>query len=401
MITRITVDGFRSLAGFEIELGHVNVLIGSNGSGKTNLLEAIGVLGAAASGRVDDSRLRERGVRLSGPGRYSTRLAEVATGPQVDMTAESQDDGRTAKYEVSLEPPANGNLWRYAQERGVEADQVVLDRVGEPNGALNAEAGWAALKRVELPPQGAMASLLSRVEGYAVYAPTTPVLRSSVQDPLMREPVGVSGHGLPEGVWGLVLRSVSEGPHDRSYFRRVVEGAQSLIDWARNVRVQTRGGRELIPGEESEAFELWVKDRYMADEWRDLPIAEASEGALYVLFAAAVAAHPRVPAFLAVDDFDHALNPRLARALVEHFCGWVIDNPVPRQVLLTTHNPLILDGLDLTDDRIRLFAVGRTSYGRTMAHRVEVDERLLARAKEGWTLSRLWVMGELGGVPPV
>jgi hypothetical protein len=36
-----------------------------------------------------------------------------------------------------------------------------------------------------------------------------------------------------------------------------------------------------------------------------------------------------------------------------------------------------------------------------MAHRVEVDERLLARAKEGWTLSRLWVMGEIGGVPPV
>ena len=50
---------------------------------------------------------------------------------------------------------------------------------------------------------------------------------------------------------------------------------------------------------------------------------------------------------------------------------------------------------------MRLFAVDRTNTGRTVVKRVELSDDLLAKAKEGWTLSRLWVMGHLGGVPNV
>jgi len=47
MLKKITIQGFKSLYDIsDLELGLVNVLIGANGSGKTNLLEAIGVLGA-------------------------------------------------------------------------------------------------------------------------------------------------------------------------------------------------------------------------------------------------------------------------------------------------------------------------------------------------------------------
>lgn len=73
----------------------------------------------------------------------------------------------------------------------------------------------------------------------------------------------------------------------------------------------------------------------------------------------------------------------------------------PRQILLTTHNPLILDGLPLQDDRVRLFTVSRTDAGRTSIRRVVVDEGLLEKAERGWSLSRLWVMGHLGDVPDV
>jgi predicted ATPase len=63
MITRFSVESFKSLEKVEVELGSVNVFVGANGSGKSNLLEAIGVLGAAAFGRVDDESLLRRGVR--------------------------------------------------------------------------------------------------------------------------------------------------------------------------------------------------------------------------------------------------------------------------------------------------------------------------------------------------
>ncbi len=49
-IARISVEGFKSLARQTIELGRLNVLIGANGSGKSALLEAMGLLGAAVTG---------------------------------------------------------------------------------------------------------------------------------------------------------------------------------------------------------------------------------------------------------------------------------------------------------------------------------------------------------------
>ncbi len=58
MLKSFKVESFKSLENVEVELGRVNVFIGANGSGKSNLLEAIGVLGAAANGRVDDEPSR-------------------------------------------------------------------------------------------------------------------------------------------------------------------------------------------------------------------------------------------------------------------------------------------------------------------------------------------------------
>ena len=128
---------------------------------------------------------------------------------------------------------------------------------------------------------------------------------------------------------------------------------------------------------------------------------DASEGALYALFLAVIAGHEESPSLCAVDNADHGLNPRLARSLMEHLCAWYLDAGQSRQILLTTHNPLVLDGLPLQDDRVRLFTVARTNSGRTAVRRVEVNSVLLKKAEQGWSLSRLWVMGHLGGVPDV
>jgi hypothetical protein len=70
-----------------------------------------------------------------------------------------------------------------------------------------------------------------------------------------------------------------------------------------------------------------------------------------------------------------------------------------RQVIVTSHNPLVLDGLDLRNDKVRLFAVERNHQGQSVVQRIEVSEELLAEAEQGMTLSRLWTQGRLGGVP--
>ncbi|MCF6342257.1 MAG: hypothetical protein L3J31_05565, partial [Bacteroidales bacterium] len=67
--------------------------------------------------------------------------------------------------------------------------------------------------------------------------------------------------------------------------------------------------------------------------------------------------------------------------------------------LLTTHNPLVLNGLPLDNDEVRLFAVDRSRKGHTLVEREKVEVKTLFRDEEVWTVSRLWVNGHLGGMP--
>ena len=49
---RIHVHGFRRLHDVDLQLKHLNVVIGANGSGKTSLLDVFSLLAASASGRL-------------------------------------------------------------------------------------------------------------------------------------------------------------------------------------------------------------------------------------------------------------------------------------------------------------------------------------------------------------
>ena len=68
---------------------------------------------------------------------------------------------------------------------------------------------------------------------------------------------------------------------------------------------------------------------------------------------------------------------------------------------MTTQNPLVLDGLPLQDDRVRLFTVDRDNRGTTCVKRFLITDEHKKKAEEGWTLSRMWVNGLIGGVPNV
>ena len=64
-----------------------------------------------------------------------------------------------------------------------------------------------------------------------------------------------------------------------------------------------------------------------------------------------------------------------------------------KQVIVTTHNPAILDGLNLQDDEQRLFVVRRNEEGHTKANRIPY------KAEREKKLSEIWTNGFIGGLP--
>lgn len=403
MINRFTARAFKSLLDVTVDLAQINVFVGANGSGKSNLLEAIGLLSAAATGRVDDGRLKEHGVRPGLPRLYKSSFRDTKTSTEIRFKAQGED----CSYEVGLFAPMDdiAPVWRFHTELLMEGREKLVGRSHHSRDRYNPEAGLAALKMVELRPERPAARLLTALQGFGIYSPATDFLRGIVPDPSQRVPVGLRGGHLPEAVQDLKnwLASRPDSSDDGGKHDLVgdVQGdILEMIDWANRYAAVSLERAPLASSVPSSRTVLLFRDKYMAENRNTLTGYDASEGALFVLFNAVMALHPMAPRILAIDNADHGLNPRLARRLMACMCRWTLGLAPERQLLLTTHNPLVLDGLPINDERVRLFTVSRSRKGRTVVAPVILDDRLKQMAEQGWTLSRLWVMGHLGGGVP-
>jgi predicted ATPase len=219
-------------------------------------------------------------------------------------------------------------------------------------------------------------------------------MRGLYPDRDQQSPIGLSG-GLLAEAFDELLTFFSEESRES-----LEEELREMLGWVREVSASPIPGLPLsrsVPATQQKVLKFI--DKYMSDDRNTLTSYDASEGALHVIFAAVLCLHPHAPSLCAVDNIDQGINPRLARALMDHICEWTKWSK--RQVLVTVHNPTSLDGLPIDEDDVRLFTVDRARDGITVVRRVVVTDRMLEMANDGWTLSRMWVAGELGGVPDV
>ena len=107
-IRKISVGNFKSLYSASFEPGKINVFVGANGSGKSTILEAIGLLSAAMTDRVDSASLQRKGVRLSVPSLYKSNFKDLKRKKlTIDLSLEWEDDccSDQFRYDVHLTPP--------------------------------------------------------------------------------------------------------------------------------------------------------------------------------------------------------------------------------------------------------------------------------------------------------
>lgn len=103
MLTHVSVRGFKTLHDVQdLALGCVNVFIGANGSGKSNLLEAVGLLGAAIGGYLDDQTLLRRGVRLDAPALLMSSFKHQELSEQISIRATWLTERGPVECQVNL-----------------------------------------------------------------------------------------------------------------------------------------------------------------------------------------------------------------------------------------------------------------------------------------------------------
>ncbi len=150
---------------------------------------------------------------------------------------------------------------------------------------------------------------LMSLSDFVIYDPKTPTLRGLSPDPFQQEPLGLHGGGLAQAIKALQTPDGGLGPLAR-------DELLSLLDWASGIEIGPSDTTMVPPVVPMTNEIVRFVDRRMTAGRNVISAFDASEGALYVLFALTLLFHPHVPLFFGVEGLDHALHPRLARALI-------------------------------------------------------------------------------------
>lgn len=351
MIDKIDIKNFKSIAQASMTLGRVNMFIGANGSGKSNILEAVGMAAAIRNNEVALDSLVQRGVRIARPelmtnsffGQLSSRIIRI-----------SFFEGETmASYDI---------------ERLKSSDIY---------------APWKVSDVSVHQEEKNLKNLQNMIFRYAIYSPDIDALRGLTSGATIY-PLGLHGEGL----------DVLLGQLPKEDLGVVKDTVKQFVSWVDDMTFDFEGvfkfqGYKLGRSKS----DLYFRDSFMQKKNNLFSAENANEGVLVLLFYLALLVSKSTPKFFAIDNIDTGLNPRLCRHLMKMMGKLAAQ--YDKQLLITTHNPAILDGITLNGDGTHLFVVERSDEGDTRINELKIKPATERRMK----LSEMWMNGLIGGVP--
>ncbi len=369
LFNRLKVSGFLSFGaeGIDLELRPLNVLIGANGSGKSNLIEAFGVIKWAARNLTEG--LNREGLakdwlhKGKGEARLEVWVNPVNPGPvlQHELVLREQngrlelggerilDGGASPVYDFQEGNPLLRN------GRGIRADRLrrnesILTHLVDPE-------SFPAFSRLE---ESYRWMQLHRNFDFGHL--------SRMRDAQSRD---IRSDHLMDG--GLNLAAVlSQFPGEAR--REVVRCLQVVYEGIVDFRVSSGGSDIRLFVEETGGLEV--------------PIRRLSDGTLRYLYLLAILLHPDPPPFVVIEEPEMGLHPDLVHVITK----LLRDASSRMQIVVTTHSRQLIDALSEEPEAV---VVCEKEDGETRFERLD-GERM-----KGWldrySLGELWGKGELGG----
>ncbi|MDZ4799087.1 MAG: AAA family ATPase [Bryobacteraceae bacterium] len=388
-IQELNVQNFRSLKDVVWKPTDLNVLIGPNASGKTNLLRLLEFLKAAAAGTLVRYVQREGGMEpLVWDGTANSLSLELHTTPL--------EGGRNGlQYSLELVRIGNSGAFIVERESLVDVIGVQSGRFDKPFRMLDRQRTNAVVfdtdqRRLSAPPESVEEgeTLLSMAAGPFAANPQL----TSYQQHLARL---------------AVYRDVSTAsdspmrkPSVASMDRRLESNGSNFISVLHTLYTTDREFRRNLRDAMTAAFGSEFEDIVfppaadqqiqMRIQWRSLKreqtAADVSDGTLRFLFLLTALANPEPPAIMAIDEPETGLHPSMLPIIAD----FALEACKRTQIIFTTHSP---DFLDAFGGKLKSATVVSWPQGRTTLETKTGQE--LEYWLERYSLGELYRSGQL------
>lgn len=391
-VLRFCVEGFRSLKDISWEPDSLNVLIGPNATGKSNLLRMLELVSVCAGGGLGKYVQSWGGMGpLVWDGRADRITYTVKTSP-VDQWRDVDKDSLT--YEFTMERLGQGSSFRIGREllgnfnpveRGERKEPFkFLERHGAHGVVFDEEEKTLAKSETMLEDEsllslsgGPLASnhfvarFGSDLAGWSVYHDLhvnadAPIRQSVITRHEKR--VEPDGQNLVS-----VLHTLYTGNRD---FKRLVDEAMTAAFG------EDYEGLTFPPAAE-QRIQLGVRWKSLS---RVQSASDLSDGTLRYLFLIAVLASPEPAPLIAIDEPETGLHPSMLPILAEY----AVDASRRTQVVLTTHSPQLLDAFGSEKP---VTTITKWLEGETVLEKIAGEE--LAYWLREYSLGGLFASGEL------
>ncbi|SFD04006.1 Predicted ATPase [Chitinophaga sp. CF118] len=397
MLENINIKNFKSIDDLSIDLGRFNVFIGENGCGKSNILESIVFASAGLNDSIENEFLTLRGARVSEAKFMRSGFETNNSNTNIDISLKDSSGSHLYLSFDNDNHPFSKWTSSFALNSVISEDllnEEITSILNEPSTPYNSqEKSNDELERQKNLLQRYVDQLKGNLSfskrffskeqtglsNYMIFSPENFHLRKFNADETYVEPIGYKG----EGLLNLIKVIKKEKPE---HYKRIIESL-SLIDWFSSFDVK----EDANLGE----IEFLISDKYLEDGLKSFDIRNANEGFLFLLFYITLFTSDYTPSFFAIDNIDTALNPKLCSKLISVLAELSVK--YNKQVILTTHNPSVLDGLNLNNNDERLFVISRNAVGNTRANRIVKKPSI--EGEPSLKLSEQFIRGYIGGLP--
>ncbi len=344
VIRRLIVEGFRSIRSEVVAFDNPTFLVGRNGSGKSNLVDALAFLSDSMTNPLPGVFSRRGGgrvvsygaKRLSRPGTFLTMGIGVVLGA-VD------DEITTARYALEIAPTGyDRSTYR------VEREQCVIEGHGSRRDWFERIRGEpfrtnASGLQPQLTDEALALPLLGGDERFAPVFRTLEGMRaySIVPDRVREWQLPSSGrmlHRDGDNAAQVLQRIRDNDPDD---LRRICELMGTIVPAIERVDVKEYGDK------------LGLE---FTQRWDDGPVSltldasSMSDGTLRALGLLAAVYQPQTPSLITIEEPEATIHPVRLGVILD-----VLRHASERtQVIVTTHSPEVLDADWLEDRHIRI-----------------------------------------------